>query len=321
MHPGLLAFLGFAAAVTTVLGLYSIVSDVFLRDRSRVSQRVDEEFRSRQRERAQQSMLFKDLSILSLEASEALAKPNSWRCWMETLIEQSGLETTPRRILTWMGGTGLACSLFALLLFRNPLVAPPVFLLAAYVPLGYVQYKRRERLNRMLAQLADAFDLMARTIRAGHTMSQSLQAITDEFEEPIAAEFSLCFEQMNLGLSMELAMRDLARRTGLLEIKIFVLALLVQSQTGGNLAEMLDKLSGMIRDRFRIQGKIQAFTAEGRFQAIILLALPPLLFLIIMVLNRNYAAVLLAHPSLLIGMLISELVGALWIRKIISFDY
>ena len=132
---------------------------------------------------------------------------------------------------------------------------------------------------------------------------------------------ALCFEQQNLGLSPELALRDMARRTGLLEIKIFVLAILVQQQTGGNLAELLDRLAALIRDRFRIRGKIKTLTAEGRMQAAVLLGLPPALFLVVLFLNRGYAQILLDHPSLLVGMFISELIGWLWIRRIIHFDF
>src|SRR5262249_57164429 len=122
--------------------------------------------------------------------------------------------------------------------------------------------------------LPDAFDLMARVIRAGQTMSQAIQSVADEFDQPLAGEFAYCYEQQNLGLSPEVALRDLARRTGLVEVKIFVLAMLVQQQTGGNLAELLDKLSGVVRERFRVPGKIKALTAEGRMQATVLLVLP-----------------------------------------------
>ena len=116
-------------------------------------------------------------------------------------------------------------------------------------------------------------------------------------------------------------MRDLARRTGLLEIKIFVLAVLVQQQTGGNLAELLDKLSGVIRERFKVRGKVRALTAEGRIQAVVLLSLPPAMFLMMLFLNRSYAQVLLDHPGLLVGVLVTETLGALWIRKIVNFEY
>jgi tight adherence protein B len=152
-------------------------------------------------------------------------------------------------------------------------------------------------------------------------MSQALQAVADEFDAPIASEFAYCYEQQNMGLSPEVALRDLARRTGLIEVKIFVLAVLVQQQTGGNLAEMLDKLSTIVRDRFRMQGRIKALTAEGRLQAIVLLALIPALFFMLFIFNRNYAQVLLDRPTLLLATAATEIVGLLWIRKIVHFDF
>jgi tight adherence protein B len=169
--------------------------------------------------------------------------------------------------------------------------------------------------------MPDAFDLMARVVRAGQTMAQAQQAIADEFESPIAAEFSLCFEQQNLGLAPEIALRDLARRAGLLEMKIFVTALLVQQQAGGNLSELLEKLAGVVRERFVTRGKILSLTAEGRLQGIVLLCLPTGLFLIMLMMNREFAVVLLNYPKLLMGVLVCQVVGALWIRKIVNFDY
>jgi tight adherence protein B len=176
-------------------------------------------------------------------------------------------------------------------------------------------------MNKLMGQLPDAFDLMGRVIRAGQTMSQALQAVADEFDAPISVEFAYCYEQQNLGLAPELALRDLARRTGLLEVKIFVLALLIQQQAGGNLAELLDKLAAIIRERFRIRGKIRSLTAEGRIQALVLLALPPGMFFLILFLNRAYEQVLLDNPVILVVTLIFQVIGALWIRKIVNFDF
>jgi tight adherence protein B len=116
-------------------------------------------------------------------------------------------------------------------------------------------------------------------------------------------------------------MRDLARRTGLLELKIFVVAVAVHRQTGGNLSELLDKLSAVIRDRHRIRGQVKALTAEGRMQAAILLALPPLLMGVISVVNRQYMAALFQFPMLIAGMFVFEILGALWLRKLIRFEF
>jgi tight adherence protein B len=220
-----------------------------------------------------------------------------------------------------MAAAGLGAGALAGVVRQSLPAAAVGAVVGALGPLTYVRLRQKMRLHKLLSQLPDTFDLMARVIRAGQTMSQALQAVADEFDRPIAAEFSYCYEQQNLGLPPELALRDLARRTGLLEVKIFVLALLVQQQTGGNLAEMLEKLATVVRERFRMWAKIRALTAEGRFQAAVLLTLPPAMFFIILFLNRNYAQVLLDHPLLPVVMLISEGIGALWIRKIVNFDF
>ena len=148
-----------------------------------------------------------------------------------------------------------------------------------------------------------------------------MNAVAEEFKPPISSEFAYCYEQQNLGLAPEIAFRDLAQRTGILEIKIFVLAVLVHRQSGGNLAELFDKLSYIVRERFRIRGEIQSLTAEGRMQALILLILPLAIWAALFVINRAYALKLLEHPSLIIGMLIAMGVGAFWIRKIVNFDF
>jgi tight adherence protein B len=321
VDAALLILLPFLGGILAVAGIYSIMSDLYLRDRSRITRRVDEEFLKKQRERVRKSSLFKDLGLPAPATSDT-GTGVTWREWFETLVEQCGLpDLTSQRLLSIMGATGLAVGAVMGVLQQNVLTATAAGLGGAALPLLYVMRKRRVRLEKLMSQLPDAFDLMARVIRAGQTMSQALQGVADEFDQPIAGEFSYCYEQQNLGLSPEVALRDLARRTGLLEIKIFVLALLVQQQTGGNLAEMLDKLASIIRERYRIRGKIRALTAEGRFQAAVLLALPPLLFLIILVLNRGYAQILIDNPGLLIGMFVSEGLGAMWIRKIVNFDY
>ncbi len=319
-NPAFLTFLTFAAVVTACAGLYSIVSDVYLRDRSRVSQRVDEEFRKRARARAQKSLLFKDHRALSADLAGEAERPSLGQRF-ETMIEQSGLDLTPSKLLTIVVGTSLGLGLLGGLVRHNILVAAVGAIVGGAAPIFFVRFKRNARSEKLLSQLSDAFDLMSRVIRAGQTMMQGLQAVADEFSPPIATEFAFCFEQQNMGLAPETALRELARRTGLLELKIFVLAMLVQQQTGGNLAELLDKLSHIIRERYKLRGKIQALTAEGRMQAMVLLGLPPALFLLMLVINRSYASLLLEHTSLIWMTVISETIGGLWIRKIVNFDF
>jgi tight adherence protein B len=323
VDSGALIFMTFLGGAFTVAAIYSVLRDLYLRDREQVSNRVDEEFHKRQIEKARQSPLFKNLGELAAEAAAdtANAPGERWRDRLETMIDQAGLNLTPQRLLTIMASVGLGLGAVVGLFRQSPLTGLVVGALGAAAPFLYVRRKQKARMQKLLTQLPDAFDLMARVIRGGQTMSQALQAVADEFDPPIAHETALCYEQQNLGMPPEIALRDLARRTTLLEVKIFVLAVVVQQQTGGNLAEMLEKLATVVRDRFRLHGKIKTLTAEGRMQAGVLLALPPGMFALILLLNRNYGQILVDNPGLLAGVFILEILGWLWIRKIVNFDF
>lgn len=321
MSSGLLMILTFLAGALAVLGLYSILSDLFMRERARVDRRLNEEFSRTAREQIRRSPLFKDVGrpVDDTAAEDEPAETIAVR--FRAMVEQSGLTLTPARLLGMMAGAGLAGAVAAGLIRQNLIAALFGALIGAAAPYLYVRAKRNARLEKLRQQLPDAFDLMGRVIRAGQTTAQAFQAVADEFDQPIAGEFAYSSEQQNFGLSPEIALRDLARRSGLLEIKIFVLALMIQQQTGGNLAEVLDNLATVMRERFKIAGKIKALTAEGRMQAIVLLALPVLLLILLTFLNPKYADVVSRYPYLIVGMLVMEGLGAIWIRKIVNFDY
>jgi tight adherence protein B len=185
----------------------------------------------------------------------------------------------------------------------------------------FVVFKRTQRQNKLGQQLPDVLELMSRVLRAGQTAPQALNAVADEFRDPVGTEFGLCYEQQNLGLSLDLALRQMAQRTGLMELKIMVLAMLVQRQTGGNLAELLNKLAKVMRQRMEMKGMIRAMTAEGRMQAILLLAMPFVTWGVLYMLNPNYALKLFDHPVLIGATASLMVIGALWIRKIVNFSY
>jgi tight adherence protein B len=316
------AISGLAAltVITGILAVSQLLSDLFLRDRSKVSDRVDAEFIKKKGEQAKKTPLFKNLGQVAAEVVGEDQKPTIKQRFI-LMVEQSGMDTTPSRVLGIAGISCLACGLIVFLVRRNPVDALLAAALGAVVPIWQVKRRRDHRIEKLRSQLSDAFDLMARVVRAGQTLGQALMAVADEFPQPISSEFAFCYEQQNLGLSPEVTFRDLTRRTGVIELKIFVLAVLVQQQTGGNLAELLTKLADVVRERYLIRGTIRTLTAEGRMQGWILAALPPLMFVLLLVLNFGYASVHFQHPNILIGTLGFELLGVLWIRKIVNFDF
>lgn len=311
-------FLIAIACMFMAFAVFMVLSDVFLREEKKLEGRLDE-FRTKQRERAKKTSLFKDLGKVMEEATDG---QESFYDKYQTMLEQGALEETITVEKAMLIHVAAAISLGILLYLPFGIYGLPAgALVGAILPYLYFNFVRNNRLNKLRSQLPDVFDLMSRIIRAGQTMPQAMQAVSDEFVPPISVEFTLCTEMMNLGISPEAALQDMARRSGIIEIKIFVLGLLIQRETGGNLAEMLDNLSKVIRRRFKINGQIQTLTAEGRMQAAVLMCLPPGMMGVMYIMNPKYMAELFDHPELILGMFVSMFLGWLWIRKIVNFDY
>lgn len=322
MQSAMLPLLTFLAIAMSATAVFSLLADVFLRDKKRVQDRLDVEFHNKQRDKVKRSLLYKESDSTHMDPSEGVrAAKQTWSEWLQSMLDQSGLELTQSGLLYWSGGLAVGCGLLTGLLMRSIVFGLIAAAPGSLVPILYVNFKRNSRLEALRRQLSDAFDLMARILRAGQSMAQAMQAVASEFASPIAEEFAYCSEQQNLGLAAEISMRDLAKRTGLVEMNIFVVAVLVQRQVGGNLSEILEKLAIVVRQRYKTRGAIQTLTAEGRMQAGILMALPPLLLVAMLVVNHDYAMILIHQPILLGGMVLFMALGGLWIRKIVNFDF
>jgi tight adherence protein B len=320
----------FLAASLGVAAGYSIWRDLRQRDVFRARQRMENEFQKQEAKLPPRPVLFKSVASFDLgeiapnrlETDAPLPDPEraDWRSRLNGMLTQSGLPLTLKHLAWLSAGTSAAGAGLGLSL-NGPLLAAVGFFSLGALPLLYVRHRRNARRDRFLMQLPAAFDLMARVLRSGHSVPQAFQAVADSFEPPIASEFAFCQEQQNLGLLPEVTYRDLARRTGVLEVKIFVMAMMVQRQAGGNLSEVLERLATLVRERVRLRNHVRTLTAEGRLQAVVLLVLPPVMFFVMRFINRSYADLLLEQRGLIAAMIVSMIVGALWIRKIIRFDF
>ncbi len=313
--------LSFIAGFLLVFGMNLFVADYFQHRREIVRRRLDDESRLQQRERARGSLARKELFELAAEGYVDLAAQDSILQRLDGMLSQAGIKARPVELAGLSLVLGTAVAALGFLLTGNLLVAGGLGFLGMFLPIFYVAFKRAQRRKKLLAQMPDAFELMGRVLRAGQTMSQAMRSVSEEFSRPIAEEFGYCWEQQNLGLSPDAVFHDLARRTGVLEMKIFVVALTIHRTTGGNLSTLLEKLAKVIRQRERIRGHIQALTAEGKFQAYILLVMPFALLAVIQFLNPDYARTLFEYPWLLVGMMVSEAIGAVWMWSIINFDF
>lgn len=199
--------------------------------------------------------------------------------------------------------------------------APLVAAMFITMPFLWLMMKRKSRLKKFAAQLPEALELVSRALRAGHSLAAGMNLVANEMAPPIATEFNRTFEEQNLGMPMEEALENLADRVPNLDLKFFVTAVVLQRQTGGDLAEILDKIGRLIRERFKIWGQVQALTGEGRLSGIVLLALPPVLFLTVYQMNPDYLMLLFTDElgkKMLVGGVLMQLFGAIAIRKIIN---
>jgi tight adherence protein B len=217
-----------------------------------------------------------------------------------------------------MGAAGVG---LGAVLHLHATILPLTCLLMGSVPLCWLLFRRKRRLKAFSAQLPDALEMIARTLRSGQSLAFGFNMVSTEMPPPLGKEFGRVFEEQNLGIALDDSLRDLTERIPNLDLRFFVTALILQRQTGGDLAEILDKIGELIRDRFRIWGQIQALTGEGRLSGVVLLALPFVLLVVVYKLNPDYIMVLFRDPmgtKMLVAAAILQVLGALWIRKIVN---
>jgi tight adherence protein B len=240
---------------------------------------------------------------------------------VDLLFQQADVQLTLSRmamVCAVLAGAGIGAALF---LSVHPALVPLLGLFLAFVPVLWLLWKRKRRLKIFGAQLPEALDMLARALRAGQSLGAGFNMVASEMSAPLGKEFGRVFEEQNLGVSIEESLKSLAGRVPNLDLKFFATAVILQRQTGGDLAEILDKISRLIRERFQVWGQIQALTGEGRLSGVVLLALPVVLFVAMLRLNHDYVMVLFTDPmgkKLLIGAIVLQVLGALVIRKIVD---
>lgn len=240
---------------------------------------------------------------------------------LDRLLEQSGLSWTVSDLIVLSllapvvaGGLGLW--------LRVPLlVLLPLMLLATFLPLMLVQNAKSKRLQKIDNQLPDALDLIGRALRAGHAFPTAMKMVGDEMREPIADEFRTTFDEVNFGISMNDALMNMATRVPSTDLRYFVIAVMIQRETGGNLAELLDNISKIVRDRIKLLGQIRVLSAEGKMSAWVLGLLPFAAAFMIQVTNPSFLKILYTDPAgrkMVATALVMMVLGAFAMRRIIK---
>jgi tight adherence protein B len=240
---------------------------------------------------------------------------------VELLFEQADISLTVGKLVTISAVLAVAGAGMMAVVHAHPALIPLPALLLGAMPPTWVLYRRHKRLKAFAAQLPDALEMLGRALRAGQSLAFGFNAIATEMPNPIAKEFNRAFEEQNLGIALEESLESMCERVPNLDLKFFTTAVVLQRQTGGDLAEILDKIGSLIRDRFRIWGQVQALTGEGRLSGVVLMALPLVLLLAVYQLNPKYLMVLFTDPmgkKMLAVAVVMQVIGAIVIRKIVS---
>ena len=310
-----------AGGVMLVYGVFQVAFDLRKGTRKRVIDRLKG---GTKRRSADSIAGFEDFRRQTAETTGVLAKAFtklSFTARFQRALDQANINLSAAQTLVRLIAITSVLIAVLLVLRVSVLVTLGVGAVVFVLPILYLFRRRKKRLNKMVDQLPDVFELLSQALRAGHSLASGMQLVSREMPDPAGTEFGRVFHEQNLGLKIEDALRNMADRVGMLDVRFFVTAVLIQRQTGGDLAEVLDKIGSVIRERIKLFGTVKALTAEGRLSGYVLLALPIIVFVAMLQVNRDYAMLLLTDPKgkmMLTVAIVMQLMGWAMIKKIVN---
>lgn len=286
-----------------------------------MAQRLDVLAAAQERQQRDELDLLREDILSAIPAFDRLLTRLPRMATLQKLLAQAGLNTRPGKFLLSAGLFSLTCFAAAALWTSSTPLAIFAGAIALALAFAWLRWQRARRFARFERGFPEAMDLLARAIRAGHPIGSGIEMISTELAEPIAGEFKKVHEEQSFGLPFRDAVLNLSERIPLVDVRFFATAVLLQRETGGNLAEILDNLARVIRERFKLLRQVRTFTAQGRLTMIILMSLPPLVLAVMMFINRDFIVVLftdkIGHALLAAGVFM-QICGFFLIRKIIN---
>lgn len=310
---------GFLAVVLAVEGLY-FVWDGY---RGPEAKRIEERLRtvSAGSSASSETLMLKRRVLSQLPAVERLLMRMPRSRGLDRLLQQAGSEMTVAMFLGLVVAMAVAGLLLPMLLGMPSMFAPIFMAVLAAIPLLLLLHKRQRRMHRFELQLPEALDLISRSMRAGHSFPSGLDMVAKEGRDPISVEFRKTSEEINFGISVQEALLNMASRVPSTDLRYFVVAVLIQRETGGNLTELLDKLSALMRKRFQLFDKVRALSAEGRISGWILGVMPFFVAGAVQFVNPGFLSILLDDPMgirMVAGALVFMVIGAFWMWRIVK---
>ena len=312
----LLVFVVVSLAVFAGMSLFDERKAQVLRDRLSASQAPDEQA-------TPDVALLRDELLSRIPAFDTFLRRSERISILQKMLAQGNVDVRAGNFLVLCVGAAVILAIVAAIAGGNLLFAWAGALIGFFIPYAYASHMRNKRFQKFEEKFPEAIDTLARAVRAGHAFTTALEMIANEVSEPVAGEFRQLYEEQKFGLPVRDALINLADRIPLVDVKFFVTAVMLQRETGGNLAEILDNLSYVIRERFKILRQVRVHTAQGRLTMVLLMALPPTIVVVMTLLNPGFIRPLFTDPighALIVGGITLQTMGYFVIRKIIRIQ-
>jgi len=317
-------FIALLVFVVVTLGVFAAIS---LYDQRKAQARVLRDRLSTVQKPTEQTIpdmaLLRDEVLSRIPAFDTLLRRSERVSLLQKMLAQGNIDIRAGNFLMLCAVSSLVFGAIAFIAGGAVLFGWAGALLGFFIPYAYASHMRTRRFQKFEEKFPEAIDTLARAVRAGHAFTTALEMIANEVSEPVAGEFRQLYEEQKFGLPVRDALVNLADRIPLVDVKFFVTAVMLQRETGGNLAEILDNLSYVIRERFKILRQVRVHTAQGRLTMVLLMALPPTIVVLMLMLNPGFIRPLFTDPighALIVGGITLQTMGYFVIRRIIRIQ-
>jgi len=318
----LISFLIFIVITVAIFGVATIIDRRNAQARV-IKERLANERKAPERAAEEELALLRDEQLSDIPAIDTILRRSQRVTDLQKLLAQAGMSMRAGNFLGISALSGVGATLIAYVFGKRVEGAWIALLIGFIIPYSYASIRRNKRFEKFEELFPQAIDTLARAVRAGHAFTTALEMITNEVAEPVSSEFRQLYEEQKFGMPVRDALMNLTDRVPLVDVKFFVTAVMLQRETGGNLAEILDYLSYVIRERFKIQRQVRVYTAQGRLTMALLMGMPPIIVTMMLVLNPSFIRPLFSDPighTLLVLGITLQTVGYFVIRKIIRIQ-
>jgi tight adherence protein B len=322
MPAALLALVVFAVVAILAFAAFSLFDQRNARARL-IKERLANERKAPELAAEEELALLRDEQLSRIPALDTLLRRSARVSELQKMLAQAGSDMRAGNFLGFSALAGVSALVLSYAFTGKAEVAWIALLVGFILPYSYFSIRRNKRFEKFEELFPEAIDTLARAVRAGHAFTTALEMITSEIAEPVSGEFRQLYEEQKFGMPVRDALLNLTERVPLVDVKFFVTAVMLQRETGGNLAEILDNLSYVIRERFKIQRQVRVYTAQGRLTMGLLMGMPPIIVMAMLALNRSFIDPLFKDPighTLLVAGITLQTIGYFVIRKIIRIQ-